>query len=448
MFKRIFRDIKRRKLFYIELISLLVVLIIILGFKLFSNSEKKISDATAILQDSTAVMLENDTLNQGNTNLNEYGIPAGIYTRKDGIVKRGDLFSTLLNNLGISQRDIYNLTQNTKDVFDVKLFKVGYPYHCFYSKDEGKELKYFVYDQDAHSFAVFDLSNLTAKTVEKQIDTTRIYSEVVINSSLWYDTQKAGATPLLTIKLSDIYAWTIDFFGIQKGDSFKALYEVLSYKDDTLDVGKVLYAEFTHAGESFPVYYFKEGEKGNLYWNEKGESMRKAFLKAPLSYTRISSRFSYHRRHPITHIVKAHTGIDYAAPTGTHVFSVADGVVTYAGWLGGGGNTIKITHNSVYRTAYMHLSRYAKGIRSGVRVKQGQLIGYVGMTGMATGPHLDYRIWKNGTPINPLKMVSPPTTPIAESDMPAFETVKNNVSSQIASIKSKDVLIQMAELIK
>jgi len=446
MFKKILKNEKKRKLFFIELFSLLIILIIILGLNNFSSfGENYFSQ---ILKDSTLLMVGNDTVNTADITLNEYGIPQGVYKEEDGIVKTGELFSTLLNNLGVSQQNIYNLAHNSKDVFDVKLFKVGYPYHCFYSEEEGQELKYFVYEQDVHSFSVFNLSNLTAKTVEKNIDTTRIYSEVIINSSLWYDTQKAGVTPLLAIKLADIYAWTIDFFSIQKGDSFRTLYEVLSYKGDTLDIGKVLYAEFIHEGESFPVYYFEEGENGNFYWNEKGESMRKAFLKAPLSYTRISSNFSYHRLHPITHIVRAHTGVDYAAPTGTHVYSVADGVVTSAGWSGGGGNTIKVTHNSVYRTSYMHLSRYAKGIRAGVRVKQGQLIGYVGMTGMATGPHLDYRIWKNGTPINPLKMVSPPTTPISESYKPAFEALKNNLSSQVALIKSTNVLIEMADLIK
>ncbi|MBO7585019.1 MAG: M23 family metallopeptidase, partial [Bacteroidales bacterium] len=155
-----------------------------------------------------------------------------------------------------------------------------------------------------------------------------------------------------------------------------------------------------------------------------GESLRKAFLKDPLSYSRISSGFSYARRHPITHQVRAHTGVDYAAPMGTPVMSIGDGVVTSVGYEGGGGNTVRITHNSVYKTAYLHLSKYGPGIKAGTRVTQGQVIGYVGSTGSSTGPHLDFRVWKNGTPINPVTMDSPPADPVPADKMPEFEAAK------------------------
>ena len=171
---------------------------------------------------------------------------------------------------------------------------------------------------------------------------------------------------------------------------------------------------------------------GNKYWNEKGESMRKAFLKAPLKYNRISSGFSYHRRHPITRRVQPHTGVDYAAPKGTPVVSIGDGVVLERSYKGAGGNTVKIRHNSVYTTAYLHLSKYGPGIKVGSRVKQGQVIGYVGSTGRSTGPHLDFRVWKNGTPINPLKMDSPPALPIPKDQMPQFEEAKSATLQTVA----------------
>ena len=166
---------------------------------------------------------------------------------------------------------------------------------------------------------------------------------------------------------------------------------------------------------------FDQKDGGNLWWNEKGESMRKAFLKAPLQYSRISSGFSYARKHPVTRKVQPHTGVDYAAPTGTPVMTIGDGVVTSVKYEGAGGNTVRIRHNSVYSTAYLHLSKYAKGLKAGQRVKQGDVIGYVGSTGRSTGPHLDFRVWKNGTPINPLTMDSPPAEPIKEENKAAFQ---------------------------
>ena len=168
---------------------------------------------------------------------------------------------------------------------------------------------------------------------------------------------------------------------------------------------------------------FDQKDGGNIYWNEKGESMRKAFLKAPLHYSRISSGFSYARRHPVTRRVQPHTGVDYAAPTGTPVMSIGDGVVISRKNEGAGGNVVRIRHNSVYTTAYLHLSRYASGLKAGQRVRQGDVIGYVGSTGRSTGPHLDFRVWKNGTPINPLKMESPPAVPLKEENMGQFIAV-------------------------
>ena len=265
--------------------------------------------------------------------------------------------------------------------------------------------------------------------------------------SLWSDLVEKGAPGLLAIKLSDIYAWSIDFFGLQKGDSFKAVYEKSVYKGEVLGVGDVLYAEFHHGEKVYKAYYYDDGS-GNYYWNENGESMRKAFLKAPLSYTRISSGFSYSRRHPVTRKVRAHTGIDYAAPSGTEVMSIGDGVVVFKGFKTQEGNMVKIKHNSVYTSAYLHLSKYAKNLKVGDRVSQGQVIGYVGSTGYSTGPHLDFRIWKNGTPINPLKMESPPANPIAEDKKDDFIRSQQESRRAASTFQARTILMQTVEVIK
>lgn len=366
------------------------------------------------------------------TTIYEYGIPIALYDVEEHKVGKGEFFSTILDKNGVPAKVVYDLTQKCKGVFDVRQIRVGNEYHTYTSKDSSARLDYLVYEKDAHSFVVFGLKDsLTVAIHEKEIETTLHYAEVTINTSLWADLQKAGVTPLLALSLSDIYAWSIDFFGLQRGDSFKALYEVMSYKGNVLDIGNVKYAEFTHSGNSYLSYHYVLDDQGNEYWNEKGESMRKAFLKAPLNYKRISSGFTYARRHPVTRKVQPHTGIDYAAPTGTPVVSIGDGVVVEKGYKGAGGHTVKIKHNSVYTSAYLHLSKYGKGIAVGTRVKQGQVIGYVGSTGRSTGPHLDFRVWKNGTPINPLTMKMPPAVPVPKDKMDDFNKAKEETHKAI-----------------
>ena len=249
----------------------------------------------------------------------------------------------------------------------------------------------------------------------------------------------AGVSPLLILDLSDIYAWTVDFFGLQKGDRFRVLYDEKVCDGETIGIDTVRYAVFSHNGRNLPMVMFNQGDGGNIWWDENGASMRKAFLKAPLKFSRISSGFSYARKHPVTKKVRPHTGVDYAAPTGTPVMTIGDGVVTSVKYEGAGGKTIRIKHNSVYSTAYLHLSKYAKGIKAGTRVRQGEVIGYVGSTGRSTGPHLDFRVWKNGTPINPLKMESPPAEPIRQSNKKAFDETHAKYKAQIDEIQAREI---------
>ncbi|MBO5861573.1 MAG: peptidoglycan DD-metalloendopeptidase family protein [Bacteroidales bacterium] len=364
---------------------------------------------------------------------------------RTGEVKNGQFFSTLLGGLGLSQQEAYNLTEATKEVFDVKTLRVGKQYRAYY-KDS--VLKYLVYDRDKASSIVFDCTAPYAAWVyEKPVTVEQRYADVTISSSLWVDMRAAGVSPLLIVSLSDIYAWTVDFFALQKGDRFRVLYEERMCDGEVIAVDTVRYAVFSHGGDDFPMVMFDQKDGGNMWWNEKGESMRKAFLKAPLNYSRISSGFSYSRKHPVTRKVQPHTGVDYAAPTGTPVMTIGDGVVTSVKYEGAGGNTVRIRHNSVYSTAYLHLSKYAKGLKAGQRVRQGEVIGYVGSTGRSTGPHLDFRVWKNGTPINPLKMESPPAEPIKDSNKEAFAETSAKYKAQIDSIQAYKVLPALLEVL-
>lgn len=370
----------------------------------------------------------------------------------EGKVKSGQFFSNLLGGLGMSQQEAYNLTVACDSVFDVKTLRVGNAYRAYYDDadtlSDGGRLRYLVYERDRASSIVFSCeSPYKAWVYEKPIYIESRYADVTINSSLWNDMRDAGVSPLLIISLSDIYAWTIDFFGLQKGDRFRVLYDERMCDGEVLAVDTVRYAIFSNGSSDLPMIMFDQKDGGNIWWNDKGESMRKAFLKAPLQYSRVSSGFSYARKHPVTRKVQPHTGVDYAAPAGTPVMTIGDGVVTSVKYEGAGGNTVRIRHNSVYSTAYLHLSKYAKGLKVGQRVRQGEVIGYVGSTGRSTGPHLDFRVWKNGTPINPLKMDSPPAEPLKEENMKAFNEAAEKYRAQIDTIQARKVAAELFELL-
>lgn len=360
----------------------------------------------------------------------------------EGKVRNGQFFSNLLCELGLNQKEAYDLGIACDSVFDVRTLRVGNEYQAYYSSS----LEYLVYERDRASSVVFSCRPpYEAWVYEKPVTVESRYADVTINTSLWNDMRAAGVSNLLILSLSDIYAWTIDFFGLQKGDRFRVLYDEKMCDGEVLAVDTVRYAVFSHGGSDLPMVMYDQKDGGNIWWNEKGESMRKAFLKAPLQYSRISSGFSYARRHPVTRRVQPHTGVDYAAPKGTPVMSIGDGVVTSVKYEGAGGNTVRIRHNSVYSTAYLHLSKYAKGLKAGQRVRQGEVIGYVGSTGRSTGPHLDFRVWKNGSPINPLKMESPPAEPIKEESKPAFEAAAKKYRARIDTIQARTVALELLD---
>lgn len=340
----------------------------------------------------------------------------------DGTIGRNELLSTILYRYNVSSQTIYYLEKASENTWSVRKMQAGKPYHVILDRDSVATARYFVYDINKTDYAVYSLSDsIYSYTGSIDVDTVLNYISGSIESSLWNAMIEQGAAPDLAGMLADIYSWTIDFFGIQKRDSFSVYYQEMYADSVRVATGDILAANFITSGTNHYAFRYTYHNERGEYFDENGTSLRRAFLKAPLSYTRISSKFSNARLHPIKKIVRAHHGVDYAAPSGTPVYSVGDGVVTARAWDSkGGGNYIKIKHNSTYTTEYMHLRGFAKGISVGTHVSQGQLIGYVGMTGTATGPHLDYRVFKNGTAIDPLRMDLPAVDPIKEEDMPQY----------------------------
>lgn len=348
----------------------------------------------------------------------EYGIPIDSFIVIEGTIQQGETLGKLFQNLGATQQQISELNNIDRMVFDTRMIRADKQYLALYDADS--TLTYFIYLPSVTESIVMHLDDsIHVEKQEKEITAKSATEAITITSSLWNALVDKGLDYNLAIKLSDIYAWTIDFFDVQKGDKIIFMYDKLYIDTTLIGSGKIHAAKFIHRNDTLQAYYYEYDDvKG--YYNEKGKNLRKAFLKAPLNYKRISSHFSYRRMHPIFKTVRAHTGVDYAAPLGTPVVTIGDGVVIEKGYKGGGGNTVKIKHNSTYTTAYLHLSKYGK-IKIGQHVRQGEVIGYVGSTGNSTGPHLDFRVWKNGTPVDPLKLESPPADPIPENKMPEYQ---------------------------
>lgn len=353
-----------------------------------------------------------------------YGICIDSMFVEEGQITQGQTLSTIFASKGIGSKVTDHIARNHKDVFDVGKIRSGKRYYFLISNDTLETPLFWIYEIDRRNYALFSLTDsLTAWRFQKDMEVQLARTSGVINTSLWNAVIDNGGDASLAVHLSDVYAWTIDFFGIQKGDCFDVVYDRQYIDGQPVGMGEVIYCEFVHCGDTLRAIAYEQDGITSFY-NEKGENLRKAFLKAPLNYRRISSTFSNSRYHPVLKVYRPHHGVDYAAPAGTPVSSIGDGVVIKKAYQSGGaGYYLKIKHNSTYTTSYMHLKGYASGIAEGVRVKQGQVIGYVGSTGVSTGPHLDFRVFKDGTPIDPLKMESPPADPVKEEDMEQFTKV-------------------------
>lgn len=366
----------------------------------------------------------------------EYGVDVTDCTASEGRIKDGEVVTSLLSKLGVEQRYINQIVQLHDTLFNPRTLRAGNQYVSYCSGDSAHPVKYWVYSHSCREFTVFDFTDslLRVSKYIKPIDRVKRNNLFIVKSSLWKAIEDSDLNPNLALKLSDIFAWTVDFFGLQKGDEFRVFYDELFVDSVSVGIDSIYAASFTRDTVTrYAIYYGNGDVKG--YWELNGDNIKKAFLKAPLSFSRISSHFSYTRRHPVYKTVRPHTGVDYAAPVGTPVMSIGDGVVIERGYKGGGGNTVKIRHNSIYTTAYLHLSKFGKGISVGNRVVQGQIIGYVGNTGTSTGPHLDFRVWQNGTPIDPLKLESPPSEPLPATYHNEFDSIADIYKIRLDSIR-------------
>ncbi|BCA79315.1 M23 family metallopeptidase [Desulfuromonas sp. AOP6] len=353
----------------------------------------------------------------------------------EGTVRPGDSVTTLLGE-HLSPAEILHLDRRCRDIFPLSKICVEQPYKLILRDGAFESFEYEINADD----------QLLVRRAEDSFDVARVPIEYtvriervggIITSSLFEAVTDSGEGPELAMTLADIFAWDIDFIlDIREGDSFQAILEKRFREGSFAGYGRVLAAQFTNQGNLFQAFLFQDGQQNPSYYDAEGKSVRKAFLKAPLSFSRISSGFSMKRFHPITKTWKSHPAIDYAAPVGTPIKSVGDGTIIAKGYTRANGNYIKIRHNGSYESIYLHMNGFARGMRNGRHVSQGQVIGYVGSTGLATGPHLCFRMRKNGAPINPARIKAPASAPVSAENMAQFQAL---IAPHLASFQNRDI---------
>lgn len=381
------------------------------------------------IEDSRTVRTVSETV-RTTTETDEFGIPVDLFDSTSRIIRRNDTFSGVLSSFGLETEQVQAALDASKGVFDVRRIQPGREMVHYAPLNEGAP-GLVIYEIDLKSFVIFSFSdNVSVDVRTRDIQTRMRHVEGVIEGSLYETLRRQGASPALAVTLSEVYAWQIDFYRIQRGDAFKVFFEEETMDGKSIGVGRIQSAWFKHAGKEFVALHFEQDGKGD-YYDAEGNSLRKAFLKAPLSYSRISSRFTNRRFHPVLKRNIPHHGTDYAAPTGTPIRAVGDAVVTKASYDNANGNHVRLRHNGTYETGYLHMSRIAPGVRAGSRVSQGQIIGYVGSTGLATGPHLCYRFWVNGVPADPHRVEFPSSTPIAAEYRARFNLTRSERMAEL-----------------
>jgi len=366
---------------------------------------------------------------------NVFGFIDDSLNHYSGIVSKNETLSDILDPYHLEDTDVSEISQISKNIFDVRRIRTGKKYHLYTDDDTSNTIKYFVYEKDPINFITYSFyDSIDISAGKKEITIIKKTISAVIKSSLYNVLIENNVSIELAIQLSKIFAWQIDFYHLQKGDNFQVIYEEEYVDSQMVGIGKILGAYFYNYKKEYYAIPFVQ-DSVFQYFDENGNSLRKEFLKTPIEFARISSRYSSRRFHPILKVYKPHNGVDYAAPTGTPIRTVGDGKVVDASYSKSNGNYIKIRHNSVYTTAYLHMSRFSKGIKKGTTVKQGQVIGYVGSTGLATGSHLHFSFYMNGSYVNPLKIEIPPSHPVKEELRKNFERQKKLVMDELKKIK-------------
>jgi murein DD-endopeptidase MepM/ murein hydrolase activator NlpD len=349
-------------------------------------------------------------------------------------VKRNQRFTDLLAGYYVSPEVRRQLSTLSKSVYDFRKISAHKKYTLLVEHDSLKTLKAVVYEPNPVDYVVFHLKDsLLVELCQRKVDTLERNASGRVETTLSHTIESLKISSDLTNKFVDIFAWVVDFQRLQKGDQFRIIYEENVVEGKSIGIGRILGVNFEHSNQKYYAFPYDQGD-GVDFFDEEGNSLRKALLKYPIEFTRISSRYSKNRFHPVVKVFRPHLGTDFAAPTGTPIRSVGDGVVEEAQYKTNNGNYVKIRHNSTYTTGYLHMSKIATGIKPGVRVRQGQTIGYVGSTGLATGPHLCYRFWKNGVQVDALKVELPPSLPIKQEHFNTFETHKNDMIRRLELI--------------
>ena len=373
-----------------------------------------------------------------------YGFVLDTFLTEEGTIQRNEFLAGILMKAGMSAVDVDLLARNTLEQYDARKIRVGKSHLLLKSKTTNEPL-FWIYEPDIYSYVVYDLKAKDVKTFQRPVTTSVKQATGVIASSLWLTMTEAGLPFDLAAKMEDAFAWTVDFHHIQKNDRFKLIFEEKSIDGKAVGTGRILAGTFYHVNKEHHAIYF-ENDRHQGFYDLEARPMKKAFLKSPVKYSRISSRFNPRRFHPVLKRVRPHYGTDYAAPYGTPIYAVAAGVVTEARRKGGNGNYVKIKHDQTYQTQYLHMQKFRKGIRPGVKVSQGEVIGYVGSTGLATGPHVCFRFWKNGRQVNHMRENLPPPEPMPESDVPEFNKVRDIYKAQLDAIsypvKDSEVVVE------
>lgn len=371
--------------------------------------------------------------------IKQFGFTLNDYNVKTGKVNRGDSFGTILENNNLYYPQIYNIVQKVKKVYDIRKINIGKPYTILSSKDSLNTPQVFIYQPNLIDYVVVSLTDsLWAEKRSKAVELKEFEAKGVISSSLSETMEKQKLSPLLTNELSEIYAWTIDFFRLEKGDNFKIIYTA-KFVDDSISVGlnRIHSAYFEHRGKPFYAIEFETDSKRGIfeYFDENGKNLRRAFLRSPVQFSRVSSRYNLKRRIAYYgYRIRPHKGTDFAAAVGTPIRATASGTVTKSSYTRSNGNYVKIKHNSTYSTQYLHMDK--RGVKVGQFVKQGDYIGTVGMTGNTSGPHVCYRFWKNGRQVDPLKQKLPEAKPISKELKERYMTHMYPIKKQLDAIES------------
>ena len=367
----------------------------------------------------------------------DFGFRLNDFLVINDTIKSGDTFGSIIQNQNLNNKQVYDIVAKIKDTFDVRMVRIGKPYTMLLSKDKTKKLDYFIYQPDQLSYYVVNLRDsivlVNKKTKPVTFKRRTIAGE--LNGSLSETLHNEGASAALSSQLIGIYKWSIDFFKSKKGDKFAVTFTERFINDSIYDgIDSLEAAFFEYKGKKIYAFPFKQNasDKKTDYYDDEGKALKNFFLKAPLKSINITSKFSKSRFHPVQLRWKAHSGTDYAAPTGTPIMTTASGVVEKAGYSIGNGNYVKVKHDKTYATQYLHMSRIL--VRRGQHVTQGQIIGKVGSTGLATGPHVCYRFWKNGVQVDALKLKLPNSAPMDKRNKPRFIEFMTPLKRELDSV--------------